>query len=356
VTPRPPTDLAVVGLDPAFGGGGRALLDAFLGSARALGRAPELHHLRMPSRFRPVDALNQLSAGVRLAPRLRDARSVWVVATSASNGYAAARSDRPYSAWIGTSLQDEWTGRRPGLRASRRAAIRVNAPVLRRLEHQVLRRAHRVYAISPDSGRAVAEAGGLDEGQVGVLPLPVDLARFAPASDDHWHGTLDEPVLLFVGRGNDPRKNVGLLLDALPLLPGTRALLVGEPPGGVLPSNADAAGVVPDVAPYLQRGTLFVLPSHQEGFGIAAAEAMAAGLPVVTTPSGGPETLVRESGAGRVLSGFSAEELAETVHDLLADPGRLAEMRRRGREYVAREHSPERLRELLAAAFAEEST
>ena len=96
-------------------------------------------------------------------------------------------------------------------------------------------------------------------------------------------------------------------------------------------------------------------PRYQEAFGIVVAEALAAGVPVVTTPSGGPESLVEESGGGVVLSGFSPDELAETVRGLLADPGRLAEMRRRGREYVAREHSPERFRELLAAALEREA-
>src|SRR5512133_892246 len=125
------SDLAVVAMDPRFGGGGRAQLDAFLEAARDLGRTPALHNGRMPSRLRPVDSVNQAVAGVRIAPLLRDARSVWVVATSASNGWAAARSNRPYSAWIGTGLAEEWAGRRPGLRPSRRAAITVNAPVLR---------------------------------------------------------------------------------------------------------------------------------------------------------------------------------------------------------------------------------
>jgi D-inositol-3-phosphate glycosyltransferase len=306
----------------------------------------------MPSRRRPVDAANQVSFGRKVAPRLRDADDVWVVATSASNGYAAALSGRPYSAWIGTGLEEEWAGRRPGLRHSRRLAIRANGPVLRKLERRVLAGAQRVYATSPYSRASIAHAGGLEVGEVGILPLPVDLERFFPALDDTWETTLDDPVLVFVGRANDPRKNVGLLLDALRQLPGVRALLVGEPPDTPLPERAQATGVVPSIAPFLRKGTMLVLPSHQEGFGIAAAEAMAAGLPVVTTPSGGPEALVRDSRGGGVLSGFSAEELADRVRTLLGDPVRLAYMRRKGREYVAREHSPERLRELLARALA----
>ena len=346
------TDIAVLGPDPGFGGGGAAQLDAFLAAATALGRETDVHYGRMPSRGRPVDAANQIALGWKVAPRLRDAHDVWVVATSASNGYAAALSGRPYAAWVGTGLEEEWAGRRPGLRASRRLAIRVNGPVLRKIERLVLAGARRVYATSPYSRASVARAGRLDVGEVGILPLPVDLERFFPALDDTWEATLDDPVLVFVGRANDPRKNVRLLLDALPLLPGVRALLVGEPLETPLPQQAQAAGVVPSIAPFLRRGTMLVVPSHQEGFGIAAAEAMAAGLPVVTTPCGGPEALVRDSRAGVVLSGFSAEELAERVRALLADPVRLMYMRRKGREYVAREHSPERLRTLLGEALS----
>jgi glycosyltransferase involved in cell wall biosynthesis len=365
----PVTDLAVVGADPRFGGGALALMEAFWQSAVGLGRRPEFHYVAHPSLvgvpldgspldvpglkspFRRIDAANQLVAGVRLAPRLRDARSIWVVSTNAAHGYPALRSGRPYSCWIATGLEDEWAGRRPGLRPSRRLAIRVNAPVLRPLERRVLRGATRVYGISPSSAASVARAGGLAERDVGVLPIPVDLDALTPAPDEEWRASLEQPVIAYVGRGDDTRKNAQLLLDALPLLPNVRLLLVGSPPLGPLPDRVEATGVVPTIAPHLRRATLFVLPSRQEGFGIVAAEALAAGLPVVTTPSGGPEALVRESGGGVVLAGFTPEELAETVGGLLADPDRLAKMRRSGRDHVVREHSPRRLRELLAEAL-----
>jgi glycosyltransferase involved in cell wall biosynthesis len=306
----------------------------------------------MPSRFRPFDAGNQLASAARIAPRLRAAQSIWVVATSASYGFAATLSGRPYACWVVTGLADEWAGRRHGLPASRRLALRVNAPILRPLERRVLRKATRVYAVSPWSRGSIARAGGLAEESVGILPIPVDLDRFTPASDEDWRRTLEEPVLAFVGRGDDPRKNVRLLLDAIALLPGVRLLLIGAPPRGPLPERVEATGVVPSVVPYLHRATLFVLPSLQEGFGIVAAEALAAGVPVVTTPCGGPEALVAESGGGVVLSGFSPEELATTVRGLLDDVDRLSEMRRSGREHVLREHSPTRFRELLGRALA----
>ena len=344
------TDLAVIGMDPAFGGGAKAQTDAFLAAAAELGRDPELLYCRMPSGVRRLDAGNQLAFARRITPRLREASDVWIATTSASSGYGAVRSGRPYSCWIGTGIADEWAGRRPGLRASRRFALRVNGPILRQLERRVLQGAKHVYATSPWSRASVARAGRLDEDAVGILPIPIPVTSFEPAPDEEWRATLERPVLAFVGRADDTRKNVRLLLDALPAIPDARVLLIGAPPAQ-LPDHVEATGPVPSVAGHLRRATLFVLPSWQEGFGIAAAEALAAGLPVVAPPSGGPEALVRDTGGGGVHEGFSPGELAATVRELLADPAQLEEMRVHGREYVEREHSPQRFRELLADAF-----
>lgn len=364
-------DVAIVGADPRFGGGALAHMEAFWHAVVDLGRRPAFAYVAHPgldghsvpasplvgdgirAPFGRLDAANQLAAGRRLAGRLRAARSVWVVSTTAAHGYAARRSGRRYACWVGTGLEDEWAGRRPGLPASRRLALRVNAPVLRRLERRVLEGAARVYATSPWSRASVARAGGLDEQAVGILPIPVDPDEFAPAPEEQWRRTLAAPLVAFVGRADDPRKNVQLLLDALALLPDVRALLVGSPPRGPLPERVEATGVVPSVAPHLRRATLFVLPSRQEGFAIAVAEALAAGLPVVTTPCGGPEALVAASGGGIVLGDSTPEAMAASIRGLLEDAESLAQMRRSGREHVVREHSPARFRDLLAAALAE---
>jgi glycosyltransferase involved in cell wall biosynthesis len=262
--------------------------------------------------------------------------------TIATNGLAAVRSGRRYHCWLGTSLDDEWAARARGLGPARRLAQRLNAPLLRAIERKVIQSAERVYATSPASRASVAAAGGLDEGSVGILPIPVDVERFAPEPDERWHERLNAPTIVFVGRADDPRKNVQLLVDALPAIraaiPGARLQLLGSPP-------------VPSVAEALREASLFVLPSWQEGFGIAAAEALASGVPVLTTPCGGPEHLVRESGGGAVLAGFDAAELAEVATKLLGDVGTLSRMRASGRDYVVREHSPELFRSLLAEAI-----
>jgi glycosyltransferase involved in cell wall biosynthesis len=354
------TDLAVVGQDPRFGGGALAQMEAFLAGARDLGREPELLYAPHPTlagrRLTPdrVEALRQLRWARRLAPAVRDARSAWVACTIATNGFAAVRSGRRYGCWLGTTLDDEWAARARALDPTRRAAQRLNAPVLRRLERRVLRAAARVYATSPGSRAALALASGLAESELGLLPIPVDVATLTPEPDEAWLARLESPVLTFVGRADDPRKNLPLLLDALaPIraaVPGARLRLIGRPPRE-LPEGVDALGELDSIATPLRESTLFVLPSWQEGFGIVAAEALASGVPVVTTPSGGPEHLVHASGGGRVLSGWDVEELVVAVTDLLGDAATLGRMRAAGREHVVREHSPDRFRSLLADAL-----
>jgi glycosyltransferase involved in cell wall biosynthesis len=364
-------DLAIVGQDPGFRGGIGAQTEALWEAAVSLKRTPELHYLRYRrldgSRdgglaqgrdVAPVlpglDLVNVLAAAAVIQRRVRMAQSLFVCAATASNGFGAALAGRPYGCWISTTLADE--GRQRGkLPASRRIGRDLSAPGLRLLERSTLRHARVRWTISPTSRRAVAEAGGIPEETIRVVPIPVDCDRFTPLPDEAWEKGLEAPELVFVGRADDPRKNVGLLLDAFSQLrrqiPEARLTLVGSRPALPLPRGASASGLVGSVAEVLGRASLFVLPSRQEGFGIVVAEALACGVPVLVTPCGGPEELVRESKGGEVLAGFDPAELADRAAALLEDRPRLREMRTHGRAHIVREHDPAHLRAALAEAL-----
>ena len=83
----------------------------------------------------------------------------------------------------------------------------------------------------------------------------------------------------------------------------------------------------------LQRSDVFVLPSADESFGIAVAEAMAVGCPVVVSPEVAIEDVVRTSGAGLVVE-REPPAIANAIATILSEPTRAAAMGEAGRRAV----------------------
>lgn len=104
-------------------------------------------------------------------------------------------------------------------------------------------------------------------------------------------------------------------------------------------------------AELLARADLFVLPSHRESFGIAALEAMAAGLPVVAYDVGHLREILGP--AGVFVPAGNVEELASSLGELAADPARRQEMGAAGRERARRDFSPAEVGSTLREVYEE---
>jgi glycosyltransferase involved in cell wall biosynthesis len=98
-----------------------------------------------------------------------------------------------------------------------------------------------------------------------------------------------------------------------------------------------------DLAPVLARWDIFVQPSLEEGFGIAALEAMAAGLPVVATAVGGISELVKAGQTGWLVPPGDPEALAERLRALLLDVEQRRRMGEAGRKRAMENFSVERM-------------
>ncbi|MGB3556044.1 MAG: glycosyltransferase, partial [Jannaschia sp.] len=152
------------------------------------------------------------------------------------------------------------------------------------------------------------------------------------------------PRLLSVGRLVSA-KNISTMLDALAGLPtGTarytllgdgelRAELTRKAARLGLTETVRFAGYVADIRPYLNEADIFVIPSLWEGFGLAAVEAMNAGLPVVASDIPGLREVVGDDGTcGILVDPNSAVEIGNAISSLMADPDRRREMGRHARQ------------------------
>jgi glycosyltransferase involved in cell wall biosynthesis len=221
----------------------------------------------------------------------------------------------------------------------------------------ILRRAHAVACVSQDLLEGLASAG-LPRERMRVIgnavPLPEPLPRDARVAIDRELGLGEGPVVSLVGRLVEQKAPHRFLEAAARIareLPDCRFLVVGDGPlrGGLeslarrlaLTGAIRFTGLRRDARELIARSDVVAFSSDWEGLPMVALEALAAGVPVVSTEVEGMRELLG-TGAGVVVPG-DPDALAREIVALIRAPARRAQMGRTGRERIATEFSVERM-------------
>jgi sugar transferase (PEP-CTERM/EpsH1 system associated) len=202
----------------------------------------------------------------------------------------------------------------------------------------LLRRCDHVVAVGQAVRRALVANDGFPAGRVSVVYNGIDLNREENATSSrlairHEMGVADEDfVILQVARLDYLKDHVTAVrtLAALrPHLPSARLVFVGEGPqrGAIeeavrrhdLAGHVRFLGLRRDVARLLAAADLFLLTSISEGIPLTVIEAMAAGLPVVSTNVGGIPEVVEDGRTGLLAPAGDAAALASAVCRLAGD-------------------------------------
>jgi len=174
---------------------------------------------------------------------------------------------------------------------------------------------------------------GLPQERLHVIYNAVDSAVYSPALREHRAAARDAlgiasdaVVFLLVGSGYE-RKGVATAIAALALVPEAHLVVVGrEKDVALYQRAARSAGVGPrvtfagpqaDAKPYFGAADAFVLPTRYDPLPNAALEAMACGLPVVTSTKSGAAEIVAGHDAGFVCDSRDATALAAHMRTLL---------------------------------------
>jgi glycosyltransferase involved in cell wall biosynthesis len=229
---------------------------------------------------------------------------------------------------------------------SRHADIRwAAAPSLYyRLEATALRRMDRVWCVREDAAHAYRERFGDIAERFAFLPTWTDPATFHPAGDDGraaragvfdaaWGLDASHEIAIAVGR-LDRQKNPKMMIEAFArvaaLRPRLRLVLVGD---GVLRAEVERqiaqaglggrvvlAGLQPPtrIASMLRASDVYLMSSGYEGMPISVLEALASGLPVVSTDVGEVPRVVVGGHSGEVVAEQTAAALADGLSKVLA--------------------------------------
>ena len=153
-----------------------------------------------------------------------------------------------------------------------------------------------------------------------VIPPGVDCREFAVDAE-----RAERPTIVYAGSPGDPRKRLGLLIEAFAALrrrrPEARLQLAGKPEPGLAVELPDGAEWVEgdrtdDLARTLAAAHVAVLPSIGEAFGLVLAEALAAGTPVVATDGGASGEIVTPA-VGRLFTQDDRDSLAAALDEAL---------------------------------------
>jgi glycosyltransferase involved in cell wall biosynthesis len=205
--------------------------------------------------------------------------------------------------------------------------------------------------------RAAAEAARerRDTGGAALVVIPPGVRLASAEQAEHARTKRTQavqPLVVTAGRLERERR-IDILLDAIPLVrrgfPDCRFLIAGAGKAEEelksrarelgLESAIEWTGWLPEIAPVLAQGHVYVNTWPAEGFGMATAEAMGFAVPVIVTDTGASPELIEDKISGRVVEALNPRVLANTICELLGDPCCAAAIGAKARELACRRYS-----------------
>lgn len=199
----------------------------------------------------------------------------------------------------------------------------------------------RIIGVSEDSTALCRLDDPWSSNRMEAIWNGIDLQRF------EYRGPAHEPLAISVSRLS-PEKDLATLIRAVWIVvkdcPRFRLKIVGEGPERPnlerlvaelgLQHAVEFAGEQHDIPAQLRQAAFFVSSSRTEGISLTLLEAMAVGLPVITTRVGGNPEIVLDGSTGRLVRSESPDQLAGAILDLLDLPEAWPVMGELGRQRV----------------------
>lgn len=291
--------------------------------------------------------------------------AIVVVAGSPAAASIASRVRVPVILQVATMAAVERRRMIEGHRPGSRWFVRLATMITTRLDHRALRS---VDVVVVENHWMNERCRALGAKAVELCPPGVDTEKFSPLTEP-----VDGNYLVMVARLSDPRKDLPTLFRAVSVARAQgmtqNVVLAGR--GGLTAEDlelrdelglADQVEVKSDLSQgdlisLLQRASLFVMSSSEEGLGIAIVEAMACGLPVVSTATEGARFVVDASRTGALVGVGDHAALGTEMAAWMIDPIRRAEAsleaRRRAVDVFSKGQTGQQFKQIVTDAAGE---
>lgn len=220
----------------------------------------------------------------------------------------------------------------------------------------------KIIAISESVKEHLIQDFRLESEKIAVIHNGIDLGRFSKGSSQgnvnfkKRLGLNDGPVVGIVARLSDVKGHTYLIQAMKPVIekfPKAQLLIVGEgrmekklvEEGRCLGISGSVVFIpsIKDTRDALQAIDIFVMPSLNEGLGLALMEAMAEGLAVIGSDVGGIKSLIRHGDNGLLVRAADARQLSQAIIELLQNPEKANYLGTKARIFINENFSQEKM-------------
>ena len=210
------------------------------------------------------------------------------------------------------------------------------------MQKRVAPKLKKIICVSKPSKKDVVEEFHVDPNRIEVILNGIDINTFSPCPFDKR----EENKIITTASADIPLKGLKYLVKALPKIlhsfPKTTLTVIGKSPNksevSKLIEELNLSNVITfrsgisekEIVDLYHSSELAVIPSLYEGFGFGAGEAMACGVPLISTHSGGLEEVVGD--AALKIMPSSAEEIEKAVIKLFNNPEDMRKLSIKGRQ------------------------
>jgi glycosyltransferase involved in cell wall biosynthesis len=230
----------------------------------------------------------------------------------------------------------------------------------------LLLRAPSALVTNSQAARDTATRLGISRAKIHVIPNVIETSAFDRAWRSRPAAGNGATVVVILVANLVHEKRVDRFLDALAVArrstPELRGMVVGDGPDrasleahagqlGLLPGGLEFRGASDDVPRLMAEADMLALTSDQEGLPNVILEAMAARLPVVTTPAGDAALIIEDRVSGFVVPFDGVADLADRLTRLARSPAVRRELGQAGYERVITRYACPGLADRLLAVY-----